>query len=134
MSTHAGLWIDHRKAIVVNVTDRVEVIKLMMSAVEKQPRRAVGARHSGPFEAQKVPSDDRRERSRTGHLNIFYDQVIASVSAATEILIFGPGEAGGELKKRFDHDDRDDRIVAVEKVDKLSTNQIVARVRAHFAP
>jgi hypothetical protein len=40
MRTKVGLWIDHRKAIVVTVTEKGEEIKEIISEVEKQPRRS----------------------------------------------------------------------------------------------
>jgi hypothetical protein len=42
MKTKVGLWIDHRKAVIVAVTDTGEEIKLIISKVEKQPRRPGG--------------------------------------------------------------------------------------------
>ncbi|MDH3897415.1 MAG: hypothetical protein OEV18_08495 [Deltaproteobacteria bacterium] len=35
MKTKVGLWIDHRKAVIVAVTDTGEEIKLIISKVEK---------------------------------------------------------------------------------------------------
>ena len=69
----------------------------------------------------------------TGHLNIYYDAIIASVRNAESILIFGPGEAKGELKRRFERIDLGGRIVGVETVDKMTDRQIAAKVRRHFA-
>jgi len=37
MRTRAGLWIDHRKAIVVAVTDKGEETALVVSKVERHP-------------------------------------------------------------------------------------------------
>jgi len=37
MKTAAGLWIDHKKAVIVIVTDKGEEIKLIISKAEKQP-------------------------------------------------------------------------------------------------
>jgi len=62
MGTRVGLWIDHRKAIVVAVTDKEEELALIISAVEKQARRSLGSRHEGPYEPQQVPADDSRQR------------------------------------------------------------------------
>jgi hypothetical protein len=39
-----------------------------------------------------------RLRALKGHLNIYYDAVIASIRGAESIWIFGPGEAKGELE------------------------------------
>ena len=133
MNAKVGLWIDHRKAIVVAVTDKGETIRLAISAIEKQARRSQGSRHSGPYEPQQVPADDSRERAFTGHLNIYFDAVIASIRDAESIMIFGPGEAKGELKKRLERINLGGRIVSVETFDKMTDRQIVAKVRQHFA-
>ncbi len=133
MRTKVGVWIDHRKAIVVTVTDKGEEIGLVISAIEKQARRSLTSRHTGPYEPQQVPADDSRQRAFTGHLNIYYDAVIASIRDAESILIFGPGEAKGELKRRLKKIDLGGRIVGVEAVDKMTDRQIAAKVRGHFA-
>ncbi|MDH4011763.1 MAG: hypothetical protein OEU55_13655 [Desulfobacterales bacterium] len=102
MKTKVGLWIDHRKAVIVAVTDTGEEIKLIISKVEKQPRRPGGIRSTTPYESQQVPADDSRQKKFTGHLNIYYDAVTACIRDAESILIFGPGEAKGELQKRIE--------------------------------
>ena len=133
MSTKVGLWIDHRKAIVVAVTDKVGEVALIISAVEKQARRSLSSRHEGSYEPLQVPADDSRQRAYTGHLNIYYDAVIASIRDAESILIFGPGEAKGELKKRLEGLNLGGRIIGVETLDKMTDRQIAAKVRQRFA-
>jgi hypothetical protein len=132
MRTRVGLWIDHRKAVIVVVTDKGEEPKLIISKVEKQLRRSGGSPLKGPYEALQVPADDSREREFTGHLNIYYDAVIACVRDAEAILIFGPGEAKGELKKRLESKELSGRVIGIETVDKMTDRQIAAKVRQHF--
>src|ERR1039457_533167 len=48
------------------------------------------------------------------------------------VLIFGPGEAKGELKKRFEKDKAGAQLVTMETTDKMTEPQIVAHVRHHF--
>ena len=132
MRTKVGLWIDHRKAIVVAVTDKGEEIGLIISKVETQRRRAGDSPLKGPYESQQVPESDSRQRTLTGQLNIYYDAVIASIRAAESILIFGPGEAKGELKARLTRRNLGGRIVGMETVDKMTDRQIAAKVRQHF--
>jgi hypothetical protein len=132
METTVGLWIDHRQTIIVAVTDKGEEIKLIISKVDKQPGRSGGIRSTTSYESQKVPADDSRERKFTGHLNIYYDKVIACIRDAEAILIFGPGEAKSELKKRLERDNLDSRIVGIETVDKMTDRQIAAKVRQYF--
>jgi hypothetical protein len=133
MRTKVGLWIDHRKALVVTITDKGQVISLIISTVEKQARRSLDSRHAGSYEPQQVPADDSRQKAFSGHLSIYYDAVIASIRNAESILIFGPGEAKVELKKRLKRINLGGRIVGVETVDKMTDRQITAKVREHFA-
>jgi hypothetical protein len=86
----------------------------------------------GPYEAQQVPADDSRERKWTGHLNIYYDAVIAGIRAADSLLILGPGEAKGELTKRLERHHFSGRIVGSETADKMTHRQIAAKVRQYF--
>jgi hypothetical protein len=132
MKSAVGLWIDHRKAVIVVITDEGEETKLIISKVEKQLRRSGDSPLKGPYEAQQVPLDDSRQREFTGQLNIYYDAVIACIREADSILIFGPGEAKGELRKRLVKNRLGGRIVGVETVDKMTDRQIAAKVRQHF--
>ena len=127
----AGVWIDHREAIVVLLTEAGEETKHISSNVEKQLRRS-GEPDHGPFEAQEVPADDSREREYTGHLAHYYDGIIAQLREAGAILILGPSEAKGELRKRLEKDPGDTRRVEVETADKMTEPQLVALVRHHF--
>jgi len=58
--------------------------------------------------------------------------MIACIRDAEAILLLGPGEAKGELKKRIERDKLGGRIVGVETVDKMTDRQIAAKVRQHF--
>ena len=132
MRKRVGLWIDHRQAIIVAITGKGEEAGLIISGAEKQPRRSGASRSGGPFEPRHVPADDIRQRVLTEQQNLYYDAVIAGIGEAEAILIFGPGEAKGELKKRLERKKMGGRIAAVETVDKMTDRQIAAKVRKHF--
>ena len=132
MKKTVGLWIDHRKAVLVISTDKGEEIKLIISKVEKQRRRSGGVYSTDSYESLKIPADDSQEREFTGHLNIYYDAVISCIRDAEAILIFGPGEAKGELKKRIVKNKLGKRIVGIETIDKMTDRQIAAKVRRYF--
>ncbi len=132
MRKKVGLWIDHRKAIVVAVTDKGEDIGLVISKVEKQLRRSGDSPLQGSYEPSQVPADDIRQRAYTGHLNVYYDAVIGAIRDAESILIFGPGEAKEELKARLEKNKLGGRILGVESADKMTDRQIAAKVRQRF--
>lgn len=123
MKTTAGLWIDHRKAIIVFLNGDEKEIKQIKSDLENSYSS------SGP----SVRADDLHQNETTEHLNKYYDEVISSLQKTEEVLILGPGEAKGELKKRFEKNNHQNVKVEVETADKLTENQLVAKVREHFS-
>ena len=78
-------------------------------------------------------ADDSQQRTFSGHLNTYYDAIVASIGGAESILVFGPGEAKGELKKRLQRKHLGGRVAVIETVDKMTDRQIAAKVRQHFA-
>ena len=126
MKKQAGLWIDHRKAVIVIISETGEEIKEITSNMQKH------VRFTGGTASQDGSTEDVRDRQFGNHLNNFYDQVVAVLRGADTIQIFGPGEAKGELEKRLEHDGVKERILVVETVDKMTDRQIAARVRGHI--
>ena len=120
MKTTVGLWIDHKKAVIVFVTGQEKEIKQIK--FEKKHSQS----------GSSMRADDLEQRELTEHLNHYYDEVIASLGKAESILILGPGEAKGELKKRIELTKLNGRVIAVETTDKLTDPQIVAKAREHF--
>jgi len=132
MTRNAGVWIDHRKAVIVALTANGEHTTLINSDVEKHLERTGDSPLKGPFESNQVPADDHRQRALTGHLNVYYDRVIAVLREADQLFIFGPGEAKGELHKRMAKTKLDARVTLIETDDKMTDPQIIAKVKAHF--
>jgi len=133
MKTNAGLWIDHREAIIVKLADTGMTTKHILSTAETQPRRE-GEPDHGRFEYQLVHADDSRQRAYTGHIDRYFDAIISELREAGSIVIFGPGEAKGELKKRFEKHPGARQLIVLETTDKMTEGQIVALVRQHFDP
>jgi len=127
-----GLWIDHKKAIIVTLTGKDAEIGLVVSKVEKQLQRSGDSPLKGSYEVQKVPAEDSRQRRLTGNLNVYYDEVVTCLRSAGAILIFGPGEAKVELKKRLVKNKLGGLIAGVETLDKITNRQLVVNVRESF--
>ena len=133
MKTRAGLWIDHRKAIVVALTDKGEEIGLVLSKVERQLQRSGDLAKRRPYNPRQLPAEHTRQRMLQSHLDMYYDAVAATLRGAEAILIFGPGEAKRDLQKRLAKNKLGPRIVAVETADKMTDRQVAAKVRNYFA-
>jgi hypothetical protein len=132
MHTNIGLWIDHRKAVIVFPSRSETETKVIQSHADRQPSRTDGERTGESYEALQTIADDVKDRKFTRQLNGYYDEVIANVHGATALLVFGPGEAKGEFIKRLWHEKPATRSVNVETSDKLTDRQIAAKVRDHF--
>jgi hypothetical protein len=131
---NAGVWIDHRRAQIVGLNSDGPITTELFSEVEKHPERGGDSPMRGAYEAQQAPADDRRQRALTGELNVYYDAVIEALRDYDKLLLFGPGEAKGELRARLLKKKPDGRISAVETADHMTDRQIIAKVRAYFGP
>jgi hypothetical protein len=127
MKIHAGVWIDHRNAFVVILDNEdQESFQRVESGMEKH------VRFSGRSAAAEGSADDQRDRQFASHLGLYYDEVVSFVRDVDSILLFGPGEAKGELQTRMDSKGLGDKIVGVDTTDKMTETQIKAKVRQHF--
>ena len=133
MKRVVGLWIDHRKAVIVAIVgEGREIILTMKSHMEPHVRFAGGSRSKAQQQSPEVTAEDRQERRFEHHLNTYYDEVISHIGYAEAILVFGPGEAKAELEKRLESKGLATQIVGVETSDKMTDRQIAAKVRKHF--
>jgi hypothetical protein len=132
MTKNIGLWIDHKKAILVIQGEQGEDIQKIESGVGRHvPYR--GASHTkAPYSAQHQQGDDQLDNKFAEQLNKFYDKVIAHIRAAKAVMIFGPGEAKGELEKRITHEKVKVKIIGVETADKMTDRQVSTKVRKYF--
>ena len=73
-----------------------------------------------------------RDKRLEKHLGKYFDEIIAHIRDAELIQIFGPGEAKSELAKRLEVGGLKARIVEMETMDKMTDNQIAAKVREYF--
>ncbi len=64
MKRDVGLWIDHRKAVIVIATEEGDETKLIESEMEKHVRFASGSSQDGS-------SEDMRDRQFANHLALY---------------------------------------------------------------
>jgi hypothetical protein len=129
MKEQVGLWIDHKKAVIVTAEKNGEELQQIESNTDKQTSyrgRAGSKTPTGPL------AEDHLDRKYLEHLNKYYDEVIDVVKGANSIFIFGPGEAKHEFEKRLTHSAPHSHVVAVESADKMTEAQIMAKVKRYY--
>lgn len=132
MKKEIGLWIDHRKTVIVTVENEVVTTREILSNMEKHVRFSNGSHTKGSDRTQGSTAEDMRDRQFGDHLDRYYESIVSLIRDADSIWIFGPGEAKGELEKQLQREDLGGRIVGIETVDKMTPRQITARVRLHY--
>jgi hypothetical protein len=129
MSVRAGVWIDHKEAVLVLITDAGKEIKRINSGIE----RPVRTKSQNPYTPNDFVAEDRLERKFDSHLKSFYDEVITNLRGSEALLILGPGEAKGEFNKRLKNKKLRGLFVELMTADKMTDGQLVAKVAKHFA-
>lgn len=132
MATKAGVWIDHKQAVVVLITDAGQEIKKIAFDIGQPIRSKGGARTKHSYSPNDFVAEDKLERKVENDRKDYYDQVMASIQGADSLLILGPGEAKGELSKHIVAKKRRGLAVELETTDKLTDRQLAAKVKEHF--
>jgi hypothetical protein len=119
MNDKAGIWIDHKRAVIVSVSAGRVTTKTLESEVGAHPR----------YSSQQDGRGEKKYEERHGErLDQYYDEVVSQLGQPKALLIFGPGEAKLELKERLRRSKTlSGRTVDIETVDKLTDPQIVAK-------
>ena len=143
MKKYVGIWLDHREAFVVYLSNNQpfsagnqEMIERIESDIERRVRLSGGSRsRKTPYGPQDISVDGKQEDRVKGQLQRYYQEIIKRISDADRILIFGPGEAKIELKKAIEKTKHlAGRIKKVESTDKMTIRQIAAKTREFFKP
>jgi stalled ribosome rescue protein Dom34 len=131
---YAGIWIDHRQAVIVSITDHGETIKRIVSEIERKVRLSGGSRTAKtPYGPQQVSVDGKQQERINRQLRQYYQKIIQRIQDATKILILGPGEAKPELKKEMEKSgELAAKKITVEPADKMTERQVAAKVRQFF--
>ena len=124
MKKEVGLWIDRRRAAIVTVINEEIKMRHIISDIDNHFQFAGGM--------PQFTDDDILDRRLANNLKKYYDKVISDIKDANSILIFGPGEAKIELKKRMKSKLFIGKKVLVETEDRMTDNQIAAKVKHYF--
>ena len=115
-----GIWIDHRRAVIVTIEHGQETIATMEGDADRLP--------AGP---QSSINEHRIEENYKLHVVHFYKDVIKAIGKADQLLVIGPAQAKHEFAEEVEKV-ADLRAVPrkIEAADKMTDPQIAAKLRA----
>lgn len=134
MKRQTGIWIDSSKAIIVSLNGKKESITEIDSTIENKSypnREGNKGTFSGSHHSASETQLNNRKKEQT---NYFMDSIIDYIKRSDELYVFGPASAKTELKKRIQTEKiiAPDKLKGVDTSDKLTINQIVAKVRDFY--
>ncbi len=134
-SKNTGIWIDHKQAILVSIEEGGQpVVEHIKSKAEGHFRPSGGWKAGGTSVAQSVSNEHTADERRRHQFHTFYQTVVEAIGKADKIFIFGPGEAKSELAREIENvKGAHERIAALEASDKLTDNEVVAKVKSFFS-
>jgi len=118
--------------VILTLNDDDESMQVIESGLGRHVPYRGTARSRTPYSAQYQKGDDQLDKQFDGYLNKYYEKVLVQLQGAEAVLIFGPGEAKAELKKRLEFQKNHIHIEGIETADKMTDRQIAAKVRKYF--
>jgi hypothetical protein len=130
MDRNVGLWIDHKQAYLIWYKEgRIDVIP---SEIEPPEHFSGGTQLGGKLN-QKGDMELRHNGRYRLKLTKFYKRVVSALKDVDSIFIMGPGEAKVEFEKVLNRQKAmQKRLLKVETADKMTKNQMIARVRKFY--
>ena len=132
MKNEVGLWVDHRKAVIVTLENQKETVQIILSNMEKHTRFSTGAHSDTPNDVNGSTAEDIRDRQYDLHLGKYYSEIAFNIRTADSIMLFGPGEAKVEFATYLKKEKLGGKIAAIDTVDKMTDRQISAKVHDYF--
>ncbi|MEI8238874.1 MAG: translational machinery protein [Actinomycetota bacterium] len=116
---HAVVWLDHLRAVVIDFSRDSEHVHLVPSDTEQRQIH----RKTGGDGGNKATEDHK-----------FFDDIVAAIGDAREVLVVGPGQAKVNFRKDLDHRHPKTAalVVAVEPMDHPTMEELLSHARKYF--
>jgi hypothetical protein len=135
MKKKTGIWIDHKKAIIVSLNGEKENIIEIESNIENavyHDKEGNKGTFSGSHHGNSETKFDERKKNQ---LNDFLKEVIAKIKETDELYVFGPAETKTKLEQKIYSEKSFDisKLKSVATADSnMSVNQIIAMVKKFY--
>jgi hypothetical protein len=133
MKKQTGIWLDSSKAIVVTLSGTEENVKEIQSDIENRIHHDSEG-DQGTFMGQHHLSQERKFDERKRHqIENYVKRIIESIRNDDELCVFGPSEIKLRLKSMIEEDKQiSTRLKSVETSDKMTLNQVIAKVKDFY--
>ena len=127
-----GIWIDHRRAIVVEIVDGVESRRTIESEVEPLSPPSGGKRTGTPYAPRLGVKEHGRKEHHQHQMASFYRDVASQIGRPDQLLVMGPATAKNEFAEIAQELHELAGVpLKIEPADKMTEPQIAAKVREY---
>ena len=128
-----GVWLDKKKALIVNLDETKENLITVKSNVEDY-RISGGSGSKIKGGPQDVVQDSKYLERQKHQLQNYFKELASYLNESDEIVLFGPAGTNEKFYKTLQKKYRpiSEKISDVKKSDSMTSNQIVALVKKYY--
>jgi len=128
-----GIWIDSKKAYIVNLSGSDANLSVITSEIEGVTRIEGEGKEYGRFGNQYTTLENKQENRRKHEVAEYLEEVVENIKSADEIVVFGPAQMKIELEKQIkENQPLAKKLLEVVNADSMTENQIVAWVKDYY--
>lgn len=128
-----GVWIDLKKAILVNLHSDKKEVKTILSAIEPNERTPGESKDFVRFGNQFSNLEKQKENRLNNQTKEYLNHVLEELGHSDEFVIFGPAGMKHELEKLvLKNRDLSTKLKGVKTADSMTDNQTAAWVVDFF--
>jgi stalled ribosome rescue protein Dom34 len=131
---NTGIWLDKNKALIVNINNGAETLKIITSNVEHYNiHGGSGSRFKGG--PQDVVQDSKYLEREKHQLKEYFKNIALELNETDALVIFGPAETNEKFSKELqeNYNNISTKIKEIKKADSMTDNQVKSWVRDYFA-
>ena len=132
MKKEIGMWVDHRRAVIVTLENNKEAVQIILSNMENNTRFSSSSLSDTSKGIKTSSAEDIRDQQNEMHLVKYYAEIAFKIKEADAIMIFGPGEAKVQFASYLKQEKMGGKVSAVDTADKMTDRQISAKVHDYF--
>lgn len=133
MKNQVGIWLDSKKAFILNITDKEEKLIKVKSEVESRIRFYGENKKYTRMGNLFIDPEKTKELRKHHQMKIYINEVINHLKNASEIYITGPAQTklflSNEIGKKKS---LSNKILAIDNSDSMTEKQICARIRKFY--
>jgi len=127
---NTGIWLDKSKALIVNIENNEETMKIVHSDIDNY--NVTANRHIGG--AKEIVKDIKYLEREKQQFKSYFKDIVQEINNTDALVIFGPAETYKKFTKELEenHKDVSMKIKDIRRADSMTDNQVIAWVRDFF--